>query len=75
MAKQYQDSELISKVISKIKKIRKDKNCTLENFNFYTGIHLVRIEQGKTNLKVSALLRICTYFEISLNKFFEDFEK
>ena len=75
MAKQYQDSELISKVISKIKKIRKDKNCTLENFYFDTGIHLARIEQGKTNLTVSTLSRICNYFEISLNQFFEDIEK
>jgi transcriptional regulator with XRE-family HTH domain len=75
MPKQYQDSELLTKVISKIKKIRKDKNCTLENFYFDTGIHLARIEQGKTNLTVSTLSRICTYFEISLYQFFEDIEK
>jgi len=75
MPKQYQDSELLTKVISKIKKIRKDKNCTLENFYFDTGIHLARIEQGKTNLTVSTLSRICSYFEISLYQFFEDIEK
>ncbi len=75
MTKQYQDSELISKVISKIKKIRKEKKCTLENFYFDTGIHLARIEQGKTNLTVSTLSRICSYFEISLYQFFEDIEK
>ena len=52
MSKQYQDIELITKVISKIKKIRKDKNVTLEHFYFDTGIHLARIEQGKTNITV-----------------------
>jgi transcriptional regulator with XRE-family HTH domain len=72
MSKQYHDSELISKVISKIKIIRKDKKITLENFYFDTGIHLARIEQGKTNLTVSTLSRICNYFEISLKDFFED---
>ena len=74
MPKQYQDSQLLSKIISKIKKVRKDKNITLESFYFDTGIHLARIEQGKTNLSISTLSRICDYFEISLKDFFEDFD-
>lgn len=72
MPKQYQNIELLNKVILKIKELRKGKNVTLEHFYFDTGIHLARIEQGKTNLTVSTLSRICNYFEISLKDFFED---
>lgn len=72
MPKQYQDKELLNKVILKIRVLRKSKGITLENFYFDTGIHLARIEQGKTNLTVSTLSRICNYFEISLADFFED---
>lgn len=71
MPKQYQDIELINQVILKIKQLRKDKNVTLEHFYFDTGIHLARIEQGKTNITVSTLAKICSYFDISLKDFFE----
>lgn len=74
MPKQYQDIELLNKVILRIKELRKSKNVTLEHFYFDTGIHLARIEQGKTNITVSTLSKICNYFEITLNDFFVDFE-
>jgi transcriptional regulator with XRE-family HTH domain len=71
MSNQYQDSSLLIKVISVIKKIRKEKNITLEVFYFDTGIHLARIEQGKTNLTISTLSKICLYFNIQLSDFFK----
>lgn len=70
MQKQYQDKELLDKVIAGIKAIRKSKNITLEVFYFDTGIHLARIEQGKTNITVSTLSKICNYFDMSLIEFF-----
>ncbi len=78
MQKQYLNTELLEKVVACIKKIRKEKKTTLEVFYFDTGIHLARIEQGKTNITVSTLSKICDYFEISLSDFFklcEDFSK
>ena len=51
------------------------KNITLESFYFDTGIHLARIEQGKQNITVSTLSKICDYFEISLSQFFDFVEK
>ena len=71
MSNQYQDSSLLIKVISVIKKIRKEKDITLEVFYFDTGIHLARIEQGKTNLTISTLSKICLYFNIQLSDFFK----
>jgi transcriptional regulator with XRE-family HTH domain len=70
MQKQYQDKELLLEVINCIKAIRKSKKITLEVFFFDTGIHIARIEQGKTNITLSTLSKICNYFEISLVDFF-----
>lgn len=71
MQKQYQDTELLHQVIITIKKLRKSKNITLEVFYFDTGIHIARIEQGKTNITVSTLSKICSYFEITILDFFK----
>jgi transcriptional regulator with XRE-family HTH domain len=70
MQKQYQDKDLLDQIIAGIKAIRKSKDITLEVFYFDTGIHLARIEQGKTNITVSTLSKICTYFEMNLIEFF-----
>ena len=70
MQKQYQDKELLNKVVIAIKIIRKSKKVTLEVFYFDTGIHIARIEQGKSNITVSTLSKICTYFDMSIVDFF-----
>lgn len=75
MLKQYQDKDLLYLVILVLKDIRKNKGVTLENFYFDTGIHLARIEQGKTNITISTLSKICQYYEISLIDFFKLVEK
>ena len=71
MSLQYQDKELLNKIILTIKQVRKKHGVTLENFYFDTGIHLARIEQGKTNISVSTLSKICNYFNLSLGDFFK----
>lgn len=58
----------------KIKRLREKKNVTLEVFFFDTGIHLARIEQGKTNITVSTLHRICEYLDTTLPDFFKDLQ-
>lgn len=70
MTKQLQNIELIERIVSCIKEIRRSKNITLETFYFDTGIHLARIEQGKQNISVATLSKICGYFEIKLSDFF-----
>jgi transcriptional regulator with XRE-family HTH domain len=62
-------------IAQKIKQLREGNNVTLEIFYFDTGIHIARIEQGKTNITVSTLHRICEYFNSSLEEFFKDFDK
>ncbi len=70
MSKQYTDKDLLAEITFGIKTLREKKNITLETFFFDTGIHLARIEQGKTNITVSTLSQICRYFDISLKEFF-----
>jgi transcriptional regulator with XRE-family HTH domain len=47
----------------------------LEVFYFDTGIHLARIEQGKQNISVATISKICNYFEIPLSTLFLMVEK
>jgi transcriptional regulator with XRE-family HTH domain len=75
MSKQLQNTELSQRMVFCIKEIRKTKNITLEAFYFDTGIHLARIEQGKQNITISTLSRICDYFEMNLSDFFLLVEK
>jgi transcriptional regulator with XRE-family HTH domain len=70
MVKQFKNIELLEKIVVSIKDIRKSKNITLEIFYIDTGIHLARIEQGKQDITISTLSKICDYFEMSLSEFF-----
>ena len=71
MPKQFQDAEHLKTIILTIKEVRKKHGVTLETFYFDTGIHLARIEQGKTNISVSTLSKICNYCNLSLADFFK----
>lgn len=64
--------DLNKAIAHRIKYLREQKNVTLEIFYFDTGIHLARVEQGKTNITVNTLYRICLYLDISLKDFFTD---
>ena len=74
MPKQFQDAEHLKTIILTIKEVRINHFVTLETFYFDTGIHLARIGQGKTNISVSTLSKICNYFNLSLADFFKLFE-
>jgi transcriptional regulator with XRE-family HTH domain len=75
MPKQLQNNDLLEKIVVCIKDIRKSKNITLEVFYNDTGIHLARIEQGKQNITIATLSKICEYFEMPLSDFFLLLEK
>ena len=70
MPKQHSNPILNEQIVVRIKQLRKEKNVTLEVFYFDTGIHLARIEQGKQNITVATLSKICEYFELKLSDFF-----
>ncbi|MFV0248714.1 MAG: helix-turn-helix domain-containing protein [Tenacibaculum sp.] len=65
----------LKKVALCIKVLRNKYNITLNDFYIDTGIHLARIEQGKTNITIITLHKICEYFNISFSSFFMMLEK
>ncbi|MCT4698352.1 helix-turn-helix domain-containing protein [Tenacibaculum haliotis] len=58
-----------------LKILREEHNITLNDFYIDTGIHLARIEQGKTNVTIFTLHKICDYFNITMLDFFIRLEK
>ena len=73
MSKQRKNTILVSKIASRIKQLREEKNISQELFYIDTEIHIARIESGKSNITVSTLQAICDYFGVSLSEFFQDF--
>jgi transcriptional regulator with XRE-family HTH domain len=71
MKKQRCNTELLSKIVKKIKQLREEKHISQEMFYFDTEIHIARIETGKINITVSTLKDICDYFNISIVDFFD----
>lgn len=61
----------LSKLGKRVKELRKIKGVSQQNAYNDTGIHFARIEQGKRDVGYYTLLKICTYFEITLTEFFD----
>ncbi|WP_396151913.1 helix-turn-helix domain-containing protein [Flavobacterium sp.] len=70
-----ENKEIISKITVRIKKLRMLNNISQEKFYFDTGIHISRIEQGKSNPTIYTLYRICSYFNVTLSDFFKNIEE
>ncbi|WP_420320763.1 helix-turn-helix domain-containing protein [Flagellimonas sp.] len=51
--------------------MRKIKDVTQEEALNDTGIQFSRIEQGKRDVQLSTILKLCQHFEISLRDFFD----
>ncbi len=52
---------------------REKRGATQEEVYLETGIHVGRIEAGKSNLTVSTLHALCMYYDVTLSEFFKDF--
>jgi DNA-binding XRE family transcriptional regulator len=53
----------------KVKELRKLKGVTQEQVLNDTGIHIAGIEQGKRDISYTTLVKLATYFDVSLNDF------
>lgn len=65
------NKELIQKVSYRVKQLREERNISQETFYIDTDIHIARIESGKSNITISTLSIICSYFDINLSEFFD----
>lgn len=68
---QIKNEDLLKKMAARLKSIREKAGVTQEQFFNDTGIHLARIETGNSNITISTLDAICTYFNISIEQFFK----
>ena len=74
MKKQRCNTELIDKIVKRIKQLREERGISQDTFYVDTEIHIARIETRKINITVSTLKDICDYFSITLYDFFKNME-
>lgn len=67
----FDDKKELLKLAHRVKKLRTEKGVTQEEAYNDTGIHFGRIEQGKRDASYTTLLKISSYFGLSLNNFFD----
>jgi len=70
--KRHRNKELLIKAAKRIKKMREQQGITQEEFYNDTGINVGRIERGVNDLTLCTLERICEYFGIPFNEFFNE---
>lgn len=67
----YKDDEiLLMEIGKKLQKIRNSKGLSQEDVYIDTDLNMSRIEGGKTDIRLSTLLKLCKYYNISLEEFF-----
>jgi transcriptional regulator with XRE-family HTH domain len=62
------NDEILLNLANRLKQLRKAKNLTQEQVLNDTGIHIVRIEQGKRVVSYTTLVRLADYFKVELEK-------
>ncbi|WP_136468242.1 helix-turn-helix domain-containing protein [Flagellimonas onchidii] len=70
--------QLLQNLAKRVKELREINDVTQEEALNDTGILFSRIEQGKRDVQLSTIMKLCLYFEISLSDFFDgtfDFQK
>jgi transcriptional regulator with XRE-family HTH domain len=72
---QINNKKLVEQIARKIKSLREECGLSQEVVYHDTGIHIGRIETGRSNVTVSTLDAICTYFDTDLATFFAELKK
>ena len=70
--------ELLEKISTEIKRLRKQKELSQESLAFKIDIdrkYASLIEKGKTNLIVNYLKKVCDGLDIKLSDFFKNIEQ
>ena len=70
--------ELLEKISTEIKRLRKQKGLSQESLAFKIDIdrkYASLIEKGNTNLSVSYLKKVCEGLDIKLSDFFKNIEE
>lgn len=63
--------EALRGLAKRVKELRQNKGVSQQEAYIDTSIHFGRIEQGKRDVSYFTLLKICGYFKITINEFFD----
>ena len=68
---QYRDRQLILSIAQRLKSLRSQTGYSQKKVSLDTDIHIGRLEAAKANPTVSTIARLCTYYGITLEEFFQ----
>lgn len=61
---------LLQEIAAELRRLRKEHALSQIDVYIDTDIHVGRIEQGRTNISVTTLFDLCSYYGVSLEDFF-----
>lgn len=70
----HEDEILLKAIAKQVKRIRQSRKLSQEEVYLDTEIHCACLEQGKLNITIITLKRLCDYFGLSLSDFFKEIE-
>lgn len=71
MTKQRLDKDLIIKIGKRLREVREKYGESQEDVEDITHIKLGRYERGESNLSLTTLSILCSYYGITLSEFFD----
>ncbi len=70
IAKHYIDQELVRKAGQRLRQIRESRQLLQDIVDMDIDVNCSRIERGRSNITISTLSKLCTYYGIGLDEFF-----
>lgn len=70
--KEDDNKEILLELANRIKTLRNERKLTQAMCYDDTGINFGRIERGVRDVSFTTLIKICKYFNVSMNEFLND---
>lgn len=71
---QRNNKELQLLIAQKLKRLREEKGVSQQQVYNDTDVHIGRLETAKNNATVNTIAILCSYFDITLADFFQNFD-
>ncbi len=71
MAKKRIDEKMLRQIMERLRELRKARKLTLGAVREDTGVDLGYYESRLTNLSITTIAILCSYYEITLEEFFK----
>lgn len=68
------DKKLLAYIAKKSKQVRFEKDISQTDALIGTGIHIGRLEQGKRDISVSTLMKMCKFYKMTIGEFLAEYE-